>query len=158
MNIRGALYHVISDALGSVGAIAAGVIMITNKWYYADSLVSILVSLLIIRVAWGLFKDSSHILLEGTPKGIDLDAVQECICSQKGVIDAHDLHAWTLTQGFEAFSAHLVVENMDNTEEIINKIKKELSDKFSINHVTLQLEIEECDESDKPCYDNGVSQ
>lgn len=157
LNIKGALYHVISDALGSVGAITAGIIMITTQWYYADSLISILVSLLIIRVAWGLFRDSSHILLEGTPKGIDLDAVQECICSQQGVISAHDLHAWTLSQGFEAFSAHLVVENMDNTEEIISKIKKELSDKFNITHVTLQLEIEECDEANGPCYDNGAS-
>ena len=157
LNIRGALYHVISDALGSVGAITAGIIMITTQWYYADSLVSILVSLLIIRVAWGLFKDSSHILLEGTPKGIDLDAVQECICAQDGVVSAHDLHAWTLTQGFEAFSAHLVVENMENTEDIISKIKQDLSDKFNINHVTLQLEIEECDEANGPCYDNGPS-
>lgn len=157
LNIKGALYHVISDALGSIGAITAGIIMITTQWYYADSLISILVSLLIIRVAWGLFRDSSHILLEGTPKGIDLDAVQECICSQQGVISAHDLHAWTLSQGFEAFSAHLVVENMDNTEEIISKIKKELSDKFNITHATLQLEIEECDEANGPCYDNGDS-
>lgn len=157
LNIKGALYHVISDALGSIGAITAGIIMITTQWYYADPLISILVSLLIIRVAWGLFRDSSHILLEGTPKGIDLDAVQECICSQQGVISAHDLHAWTLSQGFEAFSAHLVVENMDNTEEIISKIKKELSDKFNITHATLQLEIEECDEANGPCYDNGDS-
>lgn len=157
LNIKGALYHVLSDALGSVGAIAAGIIMITTKWYYADSLISIFVSLLIIRGAWVLFKESTHILLEGTPKGIDLDAVQDCICSQAGVISAHDLHAWTLTQGFEAFSAHLVVDNMDNAEQIISKIKKELSDKFNITHVTLQLEIEECDESNGPCYDNGPS-
>ncbi len=157
LNIRGALYHVISDALGSVGAIAAGIIMITTKWYYADSLVSILVSLLIIRVAWGLFRDSSHILLEGTPKGIDLGSVQECICSQEGVISVHDLHVWTLTQGFEALSAHLVVENMDSTEEVISKIKQELSEKFKIGHITLQLEIEECDEANGPCYDNGAS-
>ncbi len=156
LNIKGALYHVASDALGSVGAITAGIIMITTKWYYADSLISILVSLLIIRGAWVLFKESTHILLEGTPKGIDLDAVQECICSEDGVVSVHDLHAWTLTQGFEALSAHLVVENMDDTEDIISRIKKQLADKFSISHVTLQLEIEECDEANGPCYDNGL--
>ncbi len=155
LNIKGALYHVISDALGSVGAITAGIIMITTKWYYADSLVSILVSLLIIRVAWGLFKESCHILLQGAPKGIDLDAVKNCICSQEGVISAHDIHAWTLSQGFEVFSAHLVVEDMDNSEELISKINKELSEKFNINHVTLQLENGQCEEENEPCYDNS---
>ena len=158
LNIKGALYHVISDALGSVGAITAGIIMITTKWYYADSLVSILVSLLIIRVAWGLFKESSHILLQGAPKGIDLNAVKNCICAHEGVISAHDIHAWTLTQGFEVFSAHLVVKNMDNSEELISNINKELSEKFNINHVTLQLENEQCDEENEACYDNNSTE
>ena len=158
LNIKGALYHVLSDALGSVGAIIAGIIMITTKWYYADSLISILVSVLIIRGAWVLFRESSHILLEGTPKGVDLGAVQDCICSQEGVVSVHDLHAWTLTQGFEALSAHLVVENMDNSEDMIGKIKQSLSNKFKISHVTLQLEMEECEEANGPCYDNGMSE
>jgi cobalt-zinc-cadmium efflux system protein len=157
LNIKGALYHVLSDALGSVGAIIAGIIMITTKWYYADSLVSILVSLLILKGAWVLFRDSSHILLEGTPKDIDLDAVQSCICSSEGVISVHDLHAWTLTQGFEALSAHVVVHNMDNSEAVLSRLKQELSNKFKISHVTLQLEIEECEEASGPCYDNGQS-
>jgi cobalt-zinc-cadmium efflux system protein len=156
LNIKGALYHVLSDALGSVGAIIAGVIMITTKWYYADSLVSILVSALIIRGAWVLFRESTHILLEGTPKEIDLGAVQSCICSNKRVISVHDLHAWTLTQGFEALSAHLVVKNMDESEDIISEIKHELSNKFKISHITLQLEIEECEDANGPCYDNGI--
>ena len=158
LNIKGALYHVLSDALGSVGAIAAGIIMITTKWYYADSLISILVSILIIRGAWVLFKESSHILLEGTPKGIDLDAVEKCICSNEKVISVHDLHAWTLTQGFEALSAHVLVENMENSENILSELKQELSKKFDISHVTLQLEIEECDEANGPCYDNWESE
>ncbi|MCK5392306.1 MAG: cation transporter [Deltaproteobacteria bacterium] len=158
LNIKGALYHVLSDALGSVGAIIAGVIMITTKWYYADSLVSILVSVLIIRGAWVLFRESTHILLEGTPKGIDLGAVQNCICSHNRVISLHDLHVWTLTQGFEALSAHLVVENMENSEDIISEIKQELSSKFEITHITLQLEEQECEEANGPCYDNGISE
>ncbi len=157
LNIKGALYHVISDALGSVGAIVAGIIMITTKWYYADSLISILVSILIIRGAWVLFKESSHILLEGTPKGIDLDLVKTCICSKENVISVHDLHVWTLTQGFEALSAHVVVQDMDNSENILSDLKKELSEKFKISHVTLQLEIDECDETNGPCYDNVIS-
>ncbi len=158
LNIKGALYHVLSDALGSVGAIIAGIIMITTKWYYADSLISILVSVLIIRGAWVLFRESTHILLEGTPKGIDLSAVQDCLCSHKRVISVHDLHAWTLTQGFEALSAHLVVENIDDSEDIISEIKQELSNKFEISHITLQLETQECEDASGPCYDNGISE
>lgn len=158
LNIKGALYHVLSDALGSVGAIVAGIIMITTKWYYADSLISILVSILIIRGAWVLFKESSHILLEGTPKGMDIEAVQNCICANEKVISVHDLHVWTLTQGFEALSAHVVVKDMESSEVVLSNLKQELSDKFKISHITLQLEIEECDEADGPCYDNGVSE
>lgn len=155
LNVKGALYHVLSDALGSVGAIVAGIIMITTQWYYADSLVSVLVSVLIIKGAWVLFRDSTHILLEGTPKNIDLDAVQNCICSNENVISVHDLHAWTLTQGFEALSAHVVVKNMVNSEDVLSKLKQELSSRFNISHVTLQLEIQECEEANGPCYDNG---
>ncbi len=157
LNIKGALYHVLSDALGSVGAIVAGIVMITTNWYYADSLVSIFVSILIIKGAWTLFRESTHILLEGTPKEIDLSAVQSCICSNEKVISVHDLHAWTLTQGFEALSAHVVVQDMDNSENILSGLKEELSNKFNISHITLQLETEECDEANGPCYDNGIS-
>jgi len=121
-------------------------------------LISILVSALIIRGAWVLFRESSHILLEGTPKGIDLGAIQDCICSHDRVISVHDLHVWTLTQGFEALSAHLVVENMENSEDMISKIKQNLSNNFKISHITLQLETQECEDANGPCYDNGISE
>ncbi len=155
LNIRGALYHVASDALGSVGAIAAGLIMLWTKWYYADSIISILVALLILRGAWQLFGESVHILLEGTPRGIELGAVERSICSHQGVISVHDLHAWTLTEGHEALSAHLVIEDISTSEQLINKIKLSLRENFRINHVTLQLETEEC-EPENNCYEASV--
>lgn len=154
LNIRGALYHVLSDALGSVGAITAGIIMITTKWYYADSIVSLIVAVLIIRGAWVLLRDSVHILLEGTPKGMDLNAIRNSICSHEGVISVHDLHAWTLTQGFEALSAHLVVDDMHRGEKLINEVKNSLSGKYNITHVTLQLETEECAAHNGTCYED----
>ena len=154
LNIRGALYHVLSDALGSVGAITAGVIMIATKWYYADSIVSVIVAVLIIRGAWVLVRDSVHILLEGTPKDMDLKAIRNSICSHEGVISVHDLHAWTLTQGFEALSAHLVVDDMHRGEQLIDDIKNNLSGKFNITHVTLQLETEECTLHNGTCYED----
>lgn len=156
LNIRGALYHVLSDALGSVGAITAGVIMLTTGWYYADSIISVVVAILIIRGSWVLLRESVHILLEGTPRGIDLKAVQNSICSHKRVLSVHDLHAWTLTQGFEALSAHLVVDNMSKSENLIDEIKTLLSGKFHINHVTLQLETEECETANGTCYGEGI--
>ena len=155
LNIKGALYHVISDALGSVGAIVAGLIMITTKWYYADSIVSILVSVLIIRGAWMLFRESVHILLEGTPRGLDLKSVESTICSCEGVLGVHDLHVWTLTQGFEALSAHLVVDDIYKSQSLIREIKKDLFEKFNITHVTLQVETIDCEEDNAQCYDNG---
>lgn len=154
LNIRGALYHVLSDALGSIGAITAGIVMIITEWYYADSIVSVIVAALIIRGAWVLVRDSVHILLEGTPKGMDLNAIRSSICSHEGVISVHDLHAWTLTQGFEALSAHLVVDDMQRGEQLINDIKDNLSGKFNISHVTLQLETEECTLHNGICYED----
>jgi len=156
LNIKGALYHVISDALGSAGAVAAGVVMILTGWYYADSIISVLVSVLILRSAWMIIKESVHILLEGTPRGIDLKAVQNSICSHEGVLGVHDLHAWTLTQGFEALSAHLVVEDMGDSEKLIGEIKNHLSGQFHITHVTLQCETKECGDAFNTCYEDAA--
>jgi len=153
LNARGVFFHVISDALGSVGAIIAGLIMLKTKWYYADPITSIVIAFLILRGAWGLFSESLHILLEGTPRGIDLKAVENAICSHSGVLSVHDLHAWSLTQGFEALSAHLVIEDIKQSESLIKDIKSHLHDKFRINHVTLQLETGKCETGEKNCYE-----
>ncbi len=155
LNIKSALYHVISDAFGSAGAVAAGVVMLMTGWYYADSIISVLVSVLILRSAWVILKESVHILLEGTPRGIDLKAVQNTICAHEGVLSVHDLHAWTLTQGFEALSAHLVVDDMHKSEALISDIKDQLSGKFHITHVTLQLETKECGSANSTCYEDA---
>jgi cobalt-zinc-cadmium efflux system protein len=156
LNIKGALYHIISDALGSAGAVAAGVVMLLTGWYYADTIISVLVSILILRSAWIILMESVHILLEGTPRGMDLKVIQNAICSHQGVLGVHDLHAWTLTQGFEALSAHLVVEDMHKSEKLISDIKEQLSAKFHITHVTLQLETKECEVMHDTCYDDAA--
>ncbi|MGB7291840.1 MAG: cation diffusion facilitator family transporter [Thermodesulfobacteriota bacterium] len=153
MNIRGAFYHVISDALGSLGTLIAGLIILVTNWYYADSIISIIISILIIRGAWGLFWDSIHILLEGTPKGIELKSVEDTIRSHRGVLGVHDLHAWTLTQGFEALSAHLVIEDMQLSEDLVSELKRVLFEKFRISHVTLQVETTECEPIGLSCYE-----
>ncbi|HXG30612.1 MAG TPA: cation diffusion facilitator family transporter [Thermodesulfobacteriota bacterium] len=153
LNVRGAVLHVISDALGSLGAVIAGLVMLKTGWYYADPIISVLISALILRGAWSLFKESIHILLEGTPKGIDLKAVERAICSHRGVLGVHDLHAWSLTQGFEALSAHLVIEDINLSESLIREIKSHLRDRFRIDHVTLQVETGKCDSGNRGCYE-----
>jgi hypothetical protein len=97
---------VIGDALGSVGAIVAGILMLTKGWYVADPLISFVVGLLILYNSWRLVKDSVDILLEGTPAHIDLETVRSALNSVEGVASIHDLHIWTLTSGIHAMSCH----------------------------------------------------
>jgi cobalt-zinc-cadmium efflux system protein len=152
LNIRSAMFHVASDLLGSVGAIAAGLIMLKTGWYSADPVISALITLLILRGAWKLFSESVHILLEGTPRGIELKSVENAINSHEGVIEVHDLHAWTLAKGFEALSAHVVIEDIKSSEDLVIEIRKHLHDKFQINHVTLQIETRKCEPENMTCY------
>ncbi|HSE83283.1 MAG TPA: cation diffusion facilitator family transporter [Thermodesulfobacteriota bacterium] len=156
LNIRGAVFHVASDLLGSVGAVVAGLIMLKTGWYAADPIISALIALLILSGAWKLFNESIHILLEGTPKGIELRSVENAINSHEGVIEVHDLHAWTLAKGFEALSAHVVIEDIRSSENLVIEIRKHLRDKFQINHVTLQIETRKCEPEDMTCYGNNI--
>ena len=107
LNVRGAWLHVLGDALGSVGAIAAGVLMSLYGWYAADPLFSAVISLLIIWSSWKLIREATNVLLEGTPAHINLAAVEGVILETEGVEDVHDLHVWTITSGREALSAHV---------------------------------------------------
>ena len=156
LNIRGAVLHVISDAIGSFGALVAGLIILKTGWYYADPIASILIAVLILRGAWRLLSESAHILLEGTPKGINLKSLEDAIGSHNGVLGVHDLHAWTLTQGFEALSAHLIIEDIKQCERLIEEITNHLHDEFRINHVTLQVETRRCEPGDINCYGTEV--
>jgi cobalt-zinc-cadmium efflux system protein len=153
LNIRGAILHVISDVLGLFGALIAGLVILKTRWYYADPIISILIIVLILRSTWKLFSESIHILLEGTPKGIDLKSLENAIGSHNGVLGVHDLHAWTLSQGFEALSAHLVVEDIKMSQELIEGIKNHLHNEFQITHITLQVETRKCNPGDINCYE-----
>ena len=108
LNMRGAWMHVIGDALGSVAAILAGVCMALFGWYSADAVFSVVIGLLIIYGSIRLIKESTNVLLEGTPAHINLAAVEDAILDTRGVADVHDLHVWTITSGREALSAHVI--------------------------------------------------
>lgn len=140
LNMRGAYLHVLGDLLGSVGAISAALIILFTGWYVADPLISVFVALLILVGAWRLVRESVDILLEATPKHIDLAAVHRAIRELDGVDEVHDLHVWTLTSGFLAMSGHAVIRDPGRYKEILGQIHELMHDRFDISHVTVQVE------------------
>ncbi len=140
LNIRGAWLHVMSDALGSVAAIVAGTIMWLYGWYVADPLFSILIALLIVWSSWSLIRESTNVLLEGTPSHINLAAVEAAILETNGVSDVHDLHIWTITSGREALSAHVIHSETTQAPELLRDLRVKLQTQFGVDHLTIQME------------------
>ncbi|QQD82567.1 cation transporter [Bacillus siamensis] len=142
LNIRGAYLHVISDMLGSVGAILAAVLIIFFGWGWADPLASVIVAVLVLRSGYHVTKDSIHVLMEGTPENIDVTDIIHTIEETEGIQHIHDLHIWSITSGLNALSCHAVVDDqltISESESILRKIEHELGDK-GITHVTIQME------------------
>ncbi|MFE4712899.1 cation diffusion facilitator family transporter [Paenibacillus sp. NPDC056722] len=140
LNVRSAYLHIIGDALGSVGAIVAGVIMQLFSWYAADPIISVLVALLILKSAWGVLRHSFHILMEGTPPAVNSDQVRQTLLQISGVADVHDLHIWTITSGLNSLSCHLRIEDDRRAQEILQQAVTLIEDKYNINHTTIQIE------------------
>lgn len=140
LNMRGAWLHLMGDALGSVGAIVAGVLMYWLGWYAADPLISVLISLLIVWSAWILIRDSINVLLEGTPAHINLAAVESAILQTEGVDDVHDLHIWTITSGHEALSAHVIHGDAVSQSALLYDLRHRLFEQFGVEHLTIQME------------------
>lgn len=140
LNVRGARLHVISDALGSVGAIAAGAVMSVYGWYTADPLFSVFIATMIVWSSWRLIRDSTNVLLEGTPAHINLAAVEDAILRTEGVDAVHDLHVWTITSGREALSAHVIHAYSISQPELLKELRAKLHDHFGVDHLTIQME------------------
>lgn len=140
LNLRGARLHVLSDALGSLGAILAGALIWSLGWHWTDPLVSILIGLLIVRASWRLLGESASVLMEGTPPRIDLEDVRAAMASTPGVLSIHDLHIWTITSGMESLSAHVVAEDRHRQDALLTELCRLLEARFGIRHVTLQIE------------------
>lgn len=142
LNIRGAYLHVISDMLGSVGAILAAILIIFFGWSWADPAASVIVAILVLRSGYHVTKDSIHVLMEGTPENIDVTDIIHTIEETEGIQSIHDLHIWSITSGLNALSCHAVVNDqltISESESILRKIEHELGDK-GITHVTIQME------------------
>jgi cobalt-zinc-cadmium efflux system protein len=140
VNVRSAYLHVLGDALGSVGAIVAGIVMMVFGWYIADPIISVIVALLILKSAWGVISHSFHILMEGTPHSVNQEDVKEALESIHGVIDVHDLHIWTITSGLPSLTCHLLVQEDHPSQSILQEAIRTLSDRFHIDHSTIQIE------------------
>lgn len=139
LNQRGAYLHVVSDLLGSVGALGAGAVILATGWTAADPLISVLIALLILVSAWRLVKESVDVLLEAAPAHISLSDVHDRMASLPGVASVHDLHVWTVTSGVVAMSGHLVVENPSDNQPILEAVQDRMQE-LGIHHVTVQME------------------
>jgi cobalt-zinc-cadmium efflux system protein len=140
LNAKGAYLEVLSDTLGSVGVIAASVIVLTTGWRLADPIIGAAIGLFIVPRTWTLLKDATHILMEGVPERIDLSTLQSAMLVVAGVVAVHDLHVWTLTSGWDCLSAHVTIEDGTQQGRILTDLQKLLEQRFQIEHATLQLE------------------
>lgn len=140
LNIRGAWLHVMGDMLGSAAAIVAGLMIVLFGWLWADALVSILISGIIIFGSWRLISDSVNVLLEGTPAHINLAAVESAIVGTEGVGGVHDLHVWTISSGMDALSAHITHSHTVGHSELLTVVREKLHSEFGIDHLTIQME------------------
>ncbi len=149
LNIRGAYLHMLADALVSVGVVLAGIMMLYTGWSWLDPLVSIIVSVVILRGTWGLLKNSLKLALNAVPAGISHSKVQQFLKSKKGVEKIHDLHIWGLSTTENALTAHLVMPGGHPGDHFLHHVAEELKQQFRINHSTLQIEIG--DDPNHPC-------
>ena len=139
LNVRGAYLHVLGDLLGSVGAIMAGTLILTTGWMLADPIISVVIACLILVGAWRLVREATDVLLEGAPRGLDVEELVEDLRSIEGLEEVHDVHVWVLTSGFVAMSGHGVIDDLNMHRRILDEINLRLNDK-GISHITFQLE------------------
>ncbi len=142
LNVRGAFLHVMGDTLGSAGAIIAGLIMITWRWYMADPIVSVVVALLIIYSSWQLVRESVEVLLEGTPRHLKVPDILADLGSVDGVQSVHDLHIWSITSGLPAMSCHCVLRPDVDPAAVLTALSRIMREKYRIGHTTIQIEVE----------------
>ncbi len=146
INLEGVLRHSVADALGSVGVVVAGAVVLFGGSAIVDPIVSLLISALILISSWRLIKEPFDVLMEAAPKGIDVEGVGEAICGEAGVRSVHDLHVWTVTSGFGAIAAHVVVAADTDRDLIRRRLELLLAEGFGIEHTTLQMEEEAAQE------------
>ncbi len=142
LNVSAALRHVVADILGSVGVIVAALIILGTGWEYADPVVSVAIGILILASSWTILRDSVRILLEASPTGMEVDEVGRAMAAVAGVSQVHDLHVWTITSGFLALSAHVLVDRETDCHATRREVEAMLHERFGLDHTTLQVDHE----------------
>ncbi|HWA54143.1 MAG TPA: cation diffusion facilitator family transporter [Solirubrobacterales bacterium] len=142
VNLEGALRHSAADALGSIGVVLAGAVVLAGGSSVVDPIVSLAISVLILLSSWRLIKEPLDVLMEAAPAGLDVDAAGAAICAEQDVLSVHDLHIWTVTSGFGALAAHVVVAADCDRDLVRARIELLLHERFGIDHTTLQMEEE----------------
>ena len=142
LNLRGAGLHVLGDLLGSVGAMAAAIVIQVTGWTRADPLASLAIGILILISSWRVVRDAVHVLLEGAPSGIDVGELIEALRRVEGVAGVHDLHVWTITSGYPALSVHVVCDHGQPRDMLLARLNRVLRERYAIIHTTIQLEPE----------------
>jgi cobalt-zinc-cadmium efflux system protein len=140
LNLQGALRHILADLAGSVGVIAAALVILLTGWLYADPIISVLIGLLVLGSSWKVLRDSVSILLEQAPPGMNVNEVGKKMVGLEGVEEGHDLYIWTITSGFPALAAHILVGEDEDCHERRRKIEKMIYRDFGIEHTTLQVD------------------
>jgi len=153
INIRSAFVHMLGDLLGSIGIVIGAIAIRYTGWQQIDPLLSILIGVLIIWTAWDIIKESLNILLEGLPRGLELQAVIAAMRGVEGVLDVHDLHIWSLGSDTRALSCHVLIEDLppSASERTLHRINDVLCDRFHIRHTTVQFEHVNCAVSESGC-------
>jgi cobalt-zinc-cadmium efflux system protein len=139
VNLEGVLRHTAADALGALGVVLAGLIVVTTGWEQADALVSIAIAVLILLGSWRLLREPFDVLMEAAPAGIDVQEVGSAMCAVSGVREVHDLHVWTVTSGFPALAAHIRTDPNEDAGEVRERLEAVLQDRFGLEHTTLQV-------------------
>ena len=142
LNLEGVLRHSVADALGSLGVVVAGAIVALTGWAYADGIAGLAIGVLILLGSWRLITAPLHVLMEGAPEGIDVEAVGTAMVGVGGVREVHDLHIWTLTSDFPALAAHVLIDPAEDVDAVRERIEALLHDAFGIQHTTLQVMLE----------------
>jgi cobalt-zinc-cadmium efflux system protein len=140
LNVRAAMLHVLADLASSAGVVVAGLVLLATGWPYADPIAGLLIGTLVLLSTVGVLRETVGVLLEGAPEGIDAREVGAAITAADGVVGVHDLHLWTITSGFPALSAHVLVAADADCHAIRRDLEVLLRERFQLTHTTLQVE------------------
>lgn len=156
LNVRSAFLHALGDTLSSIGVIIAGALIFFTNWFWVDPLISVLIVLIILVGSSRLLREAVPILIEGMPSGIKASQVIDAMLQVQGVQGVHDLHVWTISPGFVALSAHVVLADqaLSQAQVVMEELKRTLSSKFGIEHTTIQFECESCGQGSPVCVIN----